>query len=149
MRRLKFPMEGGLESVRNGGSFDRFAKSTRSDWKRIAGYLWRRWSLPDGVEVEDVEQELLLHAWQAIRRWEDGRGPTLRSFVVWSSITGTKKWMHAQRSALRRDDRAPSRFPVSMSRLGLDLVECRASVEPNQEAFVMLRERLNEEAVVA
>ena len=54
-----------LEKLREGQTtFAAFAASTGADWRRIAEHLYRRWWVPEGVESADVEQELLVSAWE-------------------------------------------------------------------------------------
>ena len=124
MRRLKFArrpkgLEAELAKLHRGrSSFDEFARATRGDWRRLAGYLRRRWQVPAAVEVEDVEQELLIAAWRAVDAWNPARGVTLRSYVVWTAATDAKKFLHRQRAALRRDDGAASRHDLAMSFVG-------------------------------
>lgn len=105
-----------LDRLREGRTtFAAFSTSTGADWRRMAEYLYRRWWLPAGVEVEDVQQEVLLAAWQSVPGWDPDRGVSLRSYVVWSALTGAKKWLHRQRNAARRDGKADGRFPVSIT----------------------------------
>lgn len=127
-----------IESVKAGGmSFEAFAIATRPEWKRLARHLLSHWSVPDAVEPEDIEQELMLGAWRALNNWREN-GAELGVHVVWNAITDAKKWIHSQRAALRRNDRSPSRHPVSLSKLSSRYgTEDRSSValEPTVEAY--------------
>jgi DNA-directed RNA polymerase specialized sigma24 family protein len=106
----------GIEKVRSGEvSFDTWARATARDWRRLAEHLFRRYPLPAALSVEDVEQEMLLAAWTAIRTWDPSAGMPLERFVTWTAYINAKKWVHRQRNALRRDDRAPGRFPSLMT----------------------------------
>ena len=129
----------GIEKVRAGEvSFDAWARATAPDWRKLAEHLFRRYPLPAALSVEDVEQEMLLAAWTAIRIWDPTAGMPLERFVTWTAYTSAKKWIHRQRNALRRDDRAPGRFPSLMTQgdystlrsaaTGSDTAEVRARV---------------------
>jgi DNA-directed RNA polymerase specialized sigma24 family protein len=113
-------------------TFARFVRRTEGEWMRLAAWLHRRWSIPASMEVGDVMQELLIGAWEAGRSFDDTRGTDPARFVIWSAITRAKKAINRERGALRRDDRAPSRHPIAVSRLARDggegLTETRVSV---------------------
>ncbi len=141
MRRLKYPnarptpLESELDGLRTGKmTFDQFVRSTAGDWTRLASYLRGRWQVPSAVDVDDVRQEMLLAAWRAVAAWDDTRGVSLRSFVLWTAITLAKKWLHGQRAALRRDDHAPSRHEVTATALGIEPTDDRSSVTGRTEA---------------
>lgn len=113
-------------------SFDEFARETSKDWERLAAYLMKRWRVPAGVGREDVKQELLLHAWRYIPRWNPERGMPLERYVLFSAISRTKRWMHQQRRA--RGCRDESRHELTFAELGIK-GDWR-SVEAGQEAVV-------------
>jgi len=110
-------MEEALIRLRNGGSFAEFVRRTRSQWRSMAMGLMRRWKCPADVELEDVVQEMLLAVFAVLPDYDPTRGKTLKQYVQWNANNRAKKWMHRQRGALRRDDRAKSRHPIAMSRL--------------------------------
>lgn len=115
-----------LQAVYEGHvTFDRFIQATRETWRRYALYLLRRWRPPCSVDVADMEQELILAAWHALSAFEPGR-TTLKKFVVFSACDKAKKWLHKQRDAYRRDDKAPSRAALNFTQLGC---ETEADVE--------------------
>jgi DNA-directed RNA polymerase specialized sigma24 family protein len=117
-----------LERLRAGGTFDEFERTTRRDWDRLVNYLYRRWQLPAGVEPEDLRQEMLLASWEAAVAWDPGRSVTLKTFVVWRSVTAAKHWLHKQRAAGKHGDHAPSRHPLAYAALGVDdLVQAEES----------------------
>lgn len=97
-------------------TFAAFYAATRPEWRRMALSICRRWSLPCGVMVEDVEQEMLLGAWRALGRWDPARA-SLVGFVVFSARSAASKWIHKQRGARRWDGHSPSEFPIAVSRL--------------------------------
>lgn len=103
-------------------TFDQFARATTHDWDRLAGYVWERWrrKVPVGVSLEDIRQELLVAAWVAVGRWRPGKGPGVKSFVVWNACAWAIRWVNMQRNALRRADHAESRCPVPFAALGED-----------------------------
>lgn len=107
------------ELQKTGGSFGDFCKATANEWHRLARYLLRKWPTPAGVGVEDVEQELMVEAWRAFHRFDAERdnGKGIAGFVIWNATTHAKKWIHAQRGALRRSDKAQSRFPLAYSQV--------------------------------
>lgn len=110
-------MEKHLERLRNGGSFDEFVRATRAHWRRMAISLMRKWKCPCDVEVEDLVQEMLMAVFVFIPKYDPTRGTTLSQYVTWNANNRAKKWIHCQRGALRRDDKARSRHPIAMSRL--------------------------------
>lgn len=93
-------------------SFNDFATDTRNVWRRFARYLERRWRLPLGVDIEDVEQELLFAGWRAVKSWDPGRGVAIDRYVRFQALDKAKKWLHKQREAKRRDGSAPTRAPT-------------------------------------
>lgn len=102
-----------LERLRAGTlTPDLFFAQTRGEWERIATRLVGRWSVPAGVELQDVVQELMMAAWRMAPAYDESRGSSFDRYVIFNAIDKAKKWMHAQRAALRRDDRSPSRHPV-------------------------------------
>lgn len=111
-------MKVELEALRAGRvSFDGFFIQTRHEWRRLAKYLLSRWPVPDGVELDDVMQELAVAAWQFVGKYDPERGTALQRYVVYNAVDKAKKWLHKQRDAYRRDDRSPGRFAVSESKL--------------------------------
>lgn len=133
-------MKQALEQVRDGvDTFDSFALATSDRWRRLAFTLLRRWSAGSAVDIDDLTQELLIGAWLAIPRWEDGR-QSLERFVVWNAMTDAKRWLHKQRGANLHGnpDKAESRFAV----LALDDEPIDAEVEAAQERIVETLTRL-------
>ena len=59
-------------------------------------------------------QELLFAAWAAIGSWDPTRGYSLRSYVVWRSISAASHWLHAQRQAKGQKGSSPSRFAIGL-----------------------------------
>lgn len=113
--------ELSLMALRSGMiDFPAFVAETRAVWGRFARYLARRWRPPSGVEIADLEQEVLLSGWEAVRRWDPARGVPIDQYVTFQALDRAKKWLHTQRKALRRDDSAPSRAPMSFSSMGLE-----------------------------
>lgn len=127
-------LEEALGALGSGGKFDDFARATRGYWEMQARRLMRRWQTPADVEVEDVVQELLLGAWKAVPRFDPARGKTLVQYVRWNAISKAKKFMHRQRCALRRDDKARSRHPLAFSRLrfGRGRAVAEGEAEPDE-----------------
>jgi RNA polymerase sigma factor (sigma-70 family) len=118
---MKTNMARALTALRNDEiTFQKFCTETADDWRKLSRYMLRRWEAPDGVEEIDVQQEMLIAAWDFLKKWNPDRGPTLDAYVVWNACDKAKKWLHKQRASLRRDGDAPSRHPVSLARLGLE-----------------------------
>lgn len=129
-----------LETLHEGDiTFDAFVRATAADWKRLAKHLRSRWSVPEAVESLDIEQELMIGAWRALKKWHPGGSP-IGVHCVWNAITDAKKWIHEQRGGVRRWDSSPSRHPVAVSTLGR-ATEDRSSVA-EQVCPAMQGERL-------
>lgn len=129
-------------------TFRQFVKKTSSEWKALATYLHRRWPTPEGVTVEDVVQEMLIATWGSIygadrfKKWDPSRGVALDRYVLWQAMTAAKKWLHAQRAALRHDDRSPSRFALSFASLGSEAErQLLSRVIKEFDELELLRER--------
>ena len=111
-------MRALLEQVRAGTmSWDRFFSETAAEWDRLARHVYRRWKLPAGVSEDDVAQELKTNGYVAGCAWNGDRSKaaSFPSYVIWMAIADTKKWIHTQRKALRRDGKAPSRVAMNFS----------------------------------
>jgi DNA-directed RNA polymerase specialized sigma24 family protein len=118
---MRTTLAAQLRLLKDGAiGFTDFARATKDDWKRMAKRLYGRWRLPAGVTEEDVEQEMLLHAWIAVQNYEPDRGVQLFTHVVWCAHSSAKKWLHTQRKAKRRGDGAPSRHARSVSGMGVN-----------------------------
>ncbi len=94
---------------------DVFARRTHGLWTAQAKKLLQRWRGPVAVDVDDLRQELLLNAWIACGHWNPERGVTITRFVLYNAIDKAKKWLHQQRNAYRRDDKAPARMERNFS----------------------------------
>lgn len=100
-------------------SFQEFATSAKRDIRALAGSLFRSWQVPSSISPEDLEQEMLLAAWQAVARWDPAKA-SINGFVVFTMCDRAKKLIHKERAALRRDGKAQSRHAVPMSTLTED-----------------------------
>jgi hypothetical protein len=126
-------------------SFDRLVAQTRADWRRLAEYVHRRWPLPPSISPDDVEQELLLGAWEAVGKWDPERGVALQSYVIWNAIARAQKWLHKQRRAGKRYGAAPSRHDLPLSTFSAErepTLVC--ATEADQDAACMASEVLSE-----
>jgi DNA-directed RNA polymerase specialized sigma24 family protein len=111
-------MKKELQELRVGKiNFDTFAQRTRPEWERMAHKLFRLFPAPDGVEPEDLVQEMMFSAWQRASDWDPKFGSDLTTYVTWSANAAAKRWLNVQRNAHRRADRSPGRFPKSESSL--------------------------------
>jgi DNA-directed RNA polymerase specialized sigma24 family protein len=93
-------------------------RRSRPYWEATARMLMRRWRCPEGVEVSDIVQELMMAAYDSLGTYDAARG-NLRSYVIFSACDRAKKWIHKQRLGSRphRDeDRTPSRNVRPFSR---------------------------------
>jgi len=117
-------------------------RQTSREWEKLAKHLFRKWKLPAGVEPVDIEQQLLLEAYIAIGKFKAG-GMPLDEYVVWCACAMTKRWMHKQRQALRRDGSAPSRHEVSFTELGTEPdIETEGRQDIAVEALELLAQAL-------
>jgi DNA-directed RNA polymerase specialized sigma24 family protein len=127
---------GGFRASEFG--WGEFLRRTRPAWKSYARQLMRRWRAPDGVELDDVVQELQLGAFRAIGRYDAERSPRLkrianptdadvlrdmRRYVAWNACDVAKKWLHRQRLGHRPhrgEDSARSVIARPFGRMRLD-----------------------------
>src|SRR5271157_5625202 len=101
-------------------TFRAFYRETRLDWSRMATALHRNWHLPPTVTIDDVEQELLLGAWQSVGRWSPTAGMTLVGYVVWVAHNHATRWIHRQRQCDTHTRRGESRYAWCCSSIGKD-----------------------------
>lgn len=80
-------------------TFDQFERRTRKDWYRVAEFLLSKYRVPLAVEVSDVVQELLFHAWRYVGAFDPTRSEEPGRFVLFSAISRTKRWLNKQRGA--------------------------------------------------
>lgn len=139
-------LQAELERYQRGEiTFDTLAHRTQKTWVALATQLLSRWKCTAAVSIEDVQQQLLLAAWRCIPNFDPSRGKSLHQYVIYNAYDKAKKWVHKQRNAYRRDDKAPSRVPVPLSALGLEehaeerLLSTIATV-PDQEQEIIQRE---------
>lgn len=113
-------MDEALLALRCGRlSPDAFFKRTKSNWASIAEHLLRRWKGPVAVSAEDIAQELYINAWIFCGHWDPAAGVTISRYVTFNAIDKAKKWLHQQRNAYRRDDKAAPRMERPVSTLNL------------------------------
>lgn len=137
-------LKADLFAVRAGViTWSEFHKRTKKDWSRLAHSVHRRWKLPAAVDVEDLEQELLLQAFVAVGKYQEGRGGMpFDRYVVWCAMAETHHWLHSQRNALRRSHKAPSRTPVSFTELDLEH-DPEIVIEADQETAIACFQHLS------
>lgn len=88
-------MESALNKLREGRlSFDAFARETRGDWERLGNKMLGRWKVPGSVDIDDVVQEMLVEAWEAVSEF-DGRGK-MKPYVVWRAMTVAKRFLRIE-----------------------------------------------------
>ena len=110
-------MDDALMALRCGRlSFEAFERRSRQVWTNVAEHMLRHWRAPAAVSVEDLRQEILLNVWIFVAHWDpqclgpDGKPVSISRFVTFNAYDKAKKWLHQQRNAYRRDDKAPGRF---------------------------------------
>lgn len=117
-------------------SFTDFERATRDRWSSLAQYIARRWKLPCWASIEDVEQELLLGAWNAVWKFDPARATgTIGQYVVWNAVDHAKKKVHRMRGAEvhRNADSNPGRPEKPFAAWG-DKAEQKAEVMLRTEA---------------
>lgn len=132
-------LAGNLERLRDGDlDFSKFIHRTHAAWESLGQDLMRRYKAPIAVGREDVIQEMLAVVPRFVAQWDPKRDVPLKSYVVYNAYDKAKKWLHKQRNAKRRDDKAPGRFERALTTLASDemgdeILMSRASVEPSQQ----------------
>jgi hypothetical protein len=87
--------------------FSEFVSKTGARWRWWAKRLTRR-ETPAWLAPEDVEQELLLAAWLAARKYDPARGPSAAAYLEWTaSKVATKRVYKALGCKLHREPGAP------------------------------------------
>jgi hypothetical protein len=98
-----------------------FVRRTADRWRRTSQHLYSRWrrKLPQWVEREDVEQELVLLALEYVTKWTPGRGASLPSYVLWCSIHRAQRKMDHWRGASLSGNsgKNPGRHELTFSRI--------------------------------
>lgn len=116
-------------------SWAEFLRQRRGEIRSLARGMVRRWKVPAAIEQADLEQELLLGAWQGWHAFEEGRGDMRRDlFALYRARQQVQRWVNEQRNAPRRDSKAPGRYPESADYA--DLVRLSPSVGAGQECAV-------------
>ena len=126
-------MEKALDILRETGDFDKFVKASTPIWGAIARYLLRKWKCPAGVDEEDVLQELVMNAWLLHEKFDPTRGVSMSRNLIYTSTSYTKRWIHKQRNAIRRQDTSPGRFETPME---YDEYKDLSSYEATQDSTV-------------
>ncbi len=118
-------LDRSIEAWQRGEMTDaKFHRETRDVWMRFASGILKDWKVPFAVSAEDVCQELLLHAWTAMRAWRPDGGMPCAKYVVWCALANAKTWLHAQRGASKhRRHRSLSRMPVLVEPADLEMVD--------------------------
>jgi DNA-directed RNA polymerase specialized sigma24 family protein len=109
--------EWGRAVYEGRATFDAFVVRTRATWERLAEMIARRWALPAWVTHDDVVQDLLLGAWEAMWRWDAARTRSIERFLVWCAVDKAKKRAHKARGAERHRgaDGNPGRYERPLS----------------------------------
>lgn len=133
-------------------TFNDFVRATRIHWQRLSDDLRRRWDIPVWVGREDIEQDMLIAAWQFLDKFDPSRGVAIERFMVFNATDKAKKALHVARGANqhRGTDRNKSRYEKNESSFKREgdaegerqsVLDQNASVEPDQEDVVHRNER--------
>jgi RNA polymerase sigma factor (sigma-70 family) len=100
-----------LMALRTGElNFSRFVFLHSVRFRRWAKYFFQRWPSV-GIDVDDLAQEGLIEAWQAVDRWDPERGVSIRKFVEYR--IGERMSREMQRvNGWVRNDRAHNKPPI-------------------------------------
>lgn len=146
-----------LSDVREGRiDFQEFVDNSRTDFRRLATYLLRRWVSPEWFSIDDVEQELYLGAWNYIWRYEvsRSRGVTLQRFVIWNAANSAKIQLHKARGVTiaGSPDRKPSQIEKPLTFFGDDgegeALMTRILNEPPRAEEALIEREIRNQAVV-
>lgn len=75
---------------------EQFFARTRADWVRLARHLMARCRVPEGVDEDDVVQELQIAAWRVLGKFDPARGAKPDQFLMFNSIVRAKRWIKRQ-----------------------------------------------------
>lgn len=129
------------------------ARTTEKDWSRLAHYLHGRWVVPPEIGVEDVRQELLIEARDAIAAWDATRGYPLDRYVIWTALDKVRKYLHRERNAEKRSGSAASNFPMPVASFTEDAGEGEFAIslahDAGQEVILALKELIETNRIIA
>lgn len=125
-------------------SWETFVARYRRQIAGIARQIGTRWRAPSAVEIDDLEQEIWMGAWNAWQRWQPDRGGMSReAFALCTGRLDAQRWIHQQRNAPRRSGKAAGRYPAAEATFGdAGLPDVRQ--EAGQEAWVSFTEALRD-----
>jgi DNA-directed RNA polymerase specialized sigma24 family protein len=116
---------------------DEFLRRTGPRWRATAAGIYARYraKLPDWVERQDVEQELMMQVLRHVRKWRPARA-SISAYVLFASIHRTQRVLDGWRGASTNGNsgKNPGHVDVAFSRLdgrqedgGDDFVERQAA----------------------
>lgn len=110
----RWTLRASLAALREGRiDFAQFVALTGATWERAAGYFLRRWPGQAAVCEEDLRQEILLAAWQAVRAWDPERGVPLHKFVWYATgVAATKAMKRTLRYSPTREQQTIWTLPL-------------------------------------
>lgn len=114
-----------LVLVRDGRiDFRSFMEGTRTEFRKLAFTLLRRWRAPEWHTFEDVEQNLYLGAWVHIPKFDPrlAKGNTIARYVVFHAMSFAKTELHKARGVTisGSPDRKVSQIETPLSFFGDD-----------------------------
>lgn len=138
---MKHALDSDLLEVFHGRqAFDWLVARHRGYFRSLALTIGRRWRLPVWVAPEDVEQDVLVGAWECLWNYDATRGVSISGYLTYNAFDRAKKRAHKARGAKRSGNKAdsnPSRWEPSYSRVWGEhadrLVEERHSQPAEQE----------------
>lgn len=100
------------------GKFDRayseFVRDTAKEFEKMAIKIYRRWSLPEAVEPQDVIQDLHVEIIRIMRSYKPEKA-TVAAYLIWNAFARAKKECNRQRGKVK--DREPSLHALVISGL--------------------------------
>lgn len=99
-----------LSALRDGGlTFDTFATRHGDRFHRWARYFFERWP-QRAIGADDLAQEAMIEAWQAVDKWDPSRGVPIDRFVEYRVGERMTREIHRVNGWPRKDrgTRAPS-----------------------------------------
>lgn len=137
--------ERDFQEYRNGGSFSEFVRKTNREWFKLAKAIMTKHfsQVPPSMAVEDVVQIMLMACVRFTAEWEPGRGPDLKTHVVWRSCDKAIKAIHTELKTGRQGAGGPRtgapRYEICFASIGVEghrELLMKSTFETNHDDFV-------------